>query len=149
MVPVAGEDSIPDAAAFQGKAHVGTAVVHRVNLAVVEEDGYGVSPTGYHGAAPLFNLGQSPCVDVSNRRFIHDFASIPSRAMLPRLRSTSFNCLPSFSPQWESRALSPIQPGVGMQEWSRWDVVLSTRRVLAAIIVLAHDQGSGFPLRRE
>ena len=48
--------------AFQGKAHVGTTVVHRVDLPVVKEDGDGVSPTGYHGAAPLFNLGQSPAL---------------------------------------------------------------------------------------
>ena len=90
VVPVAGEDSIPDAAPFQGKAHVGTTVVHRVDLPVVEEDGDGVSPTGYHGAAPLLNLGQSPCVDVSNRRSVHDFASFPSRAILPGLHPRVF-----------------------------------------------------------
>ena len=32
---------------------------------------------------------------------------------------------------------------------STWDVNPSTRRVLVGITVLAHDQGSGFPLRRE
>jgi hypothetical protein len=74
---VADEDSIPDAASFQGKAHVGTTVVHRVNPAVVKEDSDGVSPTGYHGAARRFNLFQSPCVDVSLRRSIHDFPSLP------------------------------------------------------------------------
>ena len=56
---------------------------------------------------------------------------------------------PSFSPQRESRALSPIKRAVGLQKWSRWDVDLSTRRVLDGITALAHDQGSGFPLRRE
>ena len=35
---------------------------------------------------------------------------------------------PSFSPQRESRALSPNKRDVGLQEWSRWDVDLSTRR---------------------
>ena len=60
-----------------------------------------------------------------------------------------FPLLPSFSPQRESRALSPIQPDAGLQEWSRWEVDMSTRSVLVGITFLVHDQGSGFPLRRE
>ena len=80
MVPVAGKDSVPDAAPFQGKAHVGTTVVHSVNLAVVKEDSDGVSPAGYHGAALLFDLGQRPGVDESPGRSIHDFASLSSGA---------------------------------------------------------------------
>ena len=35
------------------------------------------------------------------------------------------------------------------RKWSSWDVDLSTRRVLVGITVSAHDQGSGFPQRRE
>ena len=38
---------------------------------------------------------------------------------------------PSFSLQWESRALSPIQPEAGLQECSRLDVGLTTRLVCA------------------
>ena len=60
-----------------------------------------------------------------------------------------FDCPASFSPQRESRTLPPIQPDAGLQEWSGWDDGLSTRRVLLGITVLAFDQGSGFPLRRE
>ena len=56
---------------------------------------------------------------------------------------------PSPLPQRESRALFPIQPGSCLQECSSWDVNLSTRRVLVGITVLVHNQGSGFPLRRE
>ena len=37
----------------------------------------------------------------------------------------------------------------GLQEWSRWEIGLSTRRVLADKTVLAHEGVSGFPLRRE
>ena len=54
-----------------------------------------------------------------------------------------------FSPQRESRALSPIQPDAGLQEWFRLDIGLSTRRVLVDKTVLAHEGGSGFLLRRE
>ena len=43
----------------------------------------------------------------------------------------------------------PIQPGACLQECSRWDVNLSIRRVLVGTTVLAHNQGSGFPLRRQ
>ena len=60
-----------------------------------------------------------------------------------------FPLLPSFSPQRESRALSPIQPDAGLQEWSRWEVDLFNQSVLVGITLFAHDQGSGFPLRRE
>ena len=43
----------------------------------------------------------------------------------------------------------PPNPSASLQEWSRWDVDLSTRRALASITILAHDGSSGFPLRRE
>ncbi len=56
--------------------------------------------------------------------------------------------VPSF-PQRESRALSPIQPDAGLQEWSRWDVDLSTWLVLVGIAILVHDRGFVFPLRRK
>ena len=56
---------------------------------------------------------------------------------------------PSFSPQWESRALSPIQPDAGWQERSRQNTGLTTRLVLAGITVLAHEKSSRFLLRRE
>ena len=54
-----------------------------------------------------------------------------------------------FSPQRESRALSPIQAGSCLRECSSWDVNLSTRRVLVGITVLVHNYGSGFPRRQE
>ena len=55
---------------------------------------------------------------------------------------------PSFSPRWESRALSPIQPDAGLPESPRQNTGLTTRLVLGGITVLAFDQGSGFPLRQ-
>ena len=45
----------------------------------------------------------------------------------------------SFPPQRESRDLSPIQPGAGLQEWFGRDIDLSTRRVLVGITVSAHE----------
>ena len=65
MVPVAGEDAVPDAAPVQGKAHVGTPVVHRVGLAFVMEHRDGVSPAGDNGAAPLLDLLQGSGPDAS------------------------------------------------------------------------------------
>ena len=43
----------------------------------------------------------------------------------------------------------PIQLVSCQQECSGWEVGLSTRSALVRITVLAHHQGSGFPLRRE
>ena len=37
VVPVAGEDAVFDAATVQGEAHVRTAVVHSMNLAIMVE----------------------------------------------------------------------------------------------------------------
>jgi hypothetical protein len=38
VVPVAGQDTVPDAPPVQGESHVGTAIVHGVYPAVVEEE---------------------------------------------------------------------------------------------------------------
>ena len=65
VVPVAGKNAVLHAAPVQGKPHVGTAVVHRVHLPVVAEDGDGVSTAGNHGAPLFLELVQGSCVDVS------------------------------------------------------------------------------------
>ena len=74
---------------------------------------------------------------------------------------SAFHCQPLFEPQWESG--SPT-PSFSSQRESRALVVCnegcaegkaqgamppSTRRIFVAMTVSAHDQGSGFPLRRE
>jgi hypothetical protein len=38
VVPVAGQDAVPDRPPVQGKAHVGAAVVHGMYLATVEKE---------------------------------------------------------------------------------------------------------------
>jgi len=46
MMPVAGQDTIPDAASVQGKSHVRTPVIKSVHLAIVVKHSEGVPSSG-------------------------------------------------------------------------------------------------------
>ena len=54
VMPMAGKDAVLDASPVQRKAHVGTTVVHREQLAIVVEHRYGVTAAGDHGTTTRF-----------------------------------------------------------------------------------------------
>ena len=70
-MPVAGQDSVFNAAPVQRESHVGATVVQSENAAIVVEDGYGVSSAGHHGASPLLYLSNRPGADFSRNRCGH------------------------------------------------------------------------------
>ena len=60
VVPVAGEDAVADAAPVQRKPHVGTAVIHRIHLAIVVHHGDGMPAAGHNPAGPVPEIINRP-----------------------------------------------------------------------------------------
>ena len=65
VVPVAGEDAVPDGAAREGEAHVGAPVVERIDLALGEKDEHGAALHGDDPAPVALEVVQRAHPDVS------------------------------------------------------------------------------------
>ena len=65
VVPVAGEDAVVDAAAIEGEAHVGAAVVQGVNAVAVADEHQSAVARAHSVAGPSGEIGQTPGVGES------------------------------------------------------------------------------------
>src|SRR5690606_14644704 len=67
VMPVTGENTVVDAASIQGEAHVRTAVVHGVDLALVGKEGQHVAAHLHRVDAGLLHVGQGGNALVNER----------------------------------------------------------------------------------